>query len=142
MNTEQQIEKKAKQLERAKREGLLSKNPADILKSVPDVDAALAWCEEHAGSVQGARAVARSVKWPARDAWVFGVGAGAALTISWIDNSPSPFPWKASWTAMSASLFVILVSALAPAPMVALCGCWCLPLSWSVGLPGAARRSL
>ena len=68
-----------KQLERARQEGLLSKNPADILKSVPDVDAALAWCEAHAGSVHGKRAVARSVKWPARDAWVFGAGVAAGL---------------------------------------------------------------
>ena len=49
--------------------------------TAPDVDAALAWCEAHAGSVPGKRAVARSVKWPARDAWVFGVGVGAGLLL-------------------------------------------------------------
>ena len=72
-----------KQLERARREGLLSKSPADILASVPDVDAALAWCEAHAGSVHGKRAVARSVTWPARDAWVFGAGVAAGLLVGW-----------------------------------------------------------
>ena len=72
-----------KQLERARREGLLSKNPADILATAPDVDAALAWCEAHAGSVPGKRAVARSVKWPARDAWVFGAGVAAGLLVGW-----------------------------------------------------------
>ena len=64
-----------KQLERARQEGLLSKNPADILASVPDVDAALSL-------VRGARRFrpwkARPsrvpLKWPARGGWVFGVG--------------------------------------------------------------------
>ena len=71
-----------KQLKRAREEGLLSKAPADILASVPDVDAALAWCEAHAGSVQGKRAVARA-RWSARDAWVFGAGVGAGLALAW-----------------------------------------------------------
>ena len=71
-----------KQLERARQEGLLSKDPADILKSVPDVDAALNWCEAHAGSVHGKRAVARA-RWSARDGWVFVAGVGAGLMLGW-----------------------------------------------------------
>ena len=69
-----------KQLERARREGLLSKDPADILATAPDVDAALTWCEAHAGSVPGKRAVARA-RWPARDAWVFGAGVAAGVLL-------------------------------------------------------------
>ena len=55
---------------------MLSKEPADILASVPNVDAALAWCEKNAGAVRGARAVARA-RWSARDRWVFAAGVGA-----------------------------------------------------------------
>lgn len=47
------------QLERALQEGLLSKPPADVLASVPDVDAAILWCEQ-AGPVHGDRAHVRA----------------------------------------------------------------------------------
>ena len=73
------------QLQRAHDEGLTSKPPATILHSVPDVDAALAWCETQASAdvyTAGNRAFTRAPATPPGAVFAAGVACGAALALA------------------------------------------------------------
>lgn len=70
------------QLQRAHDEGLTSKKPAEILHAVPDVGAALAWCEAQQTAdayTAGHRAFARDAPPKPLPCFAAGLACGAAL---------------------------------------------------------------